>query len=114
MKNKEEINAINGRIRELNEDELTEVVGGLVLEDLTEGSTVYLIGSYNGDSYGGHGTHEAAIGWGDLKIGRVFMDGRAAPVEIMRYGQTIGFTTLSSISLTDPSLTTDPTGQPEQ
>ena len=60
--------------------------------------SVELVGPYHGDSYGGHGTHTAAVGWSGLTVGD-YKPGRAAPVRIDRNGTPIGWAPLSSIRL---------------
>ena len=59
---------------------------------------VELIGPYHGDSYGGHGTHTAAVGWSNLTIGAV-CPGRAAPFRIDRNGTPIGWAPARSIAI---------------
>ena len=58
--------------------------------------SVELVGPYHGDSYGGGGTHTAAVGWSGLTIGDI-KDGRAAPYRIDRNGTPIGWAPASSI-----------------
>ena len=58
--------------------------------------SVELIGPYQGDSYGGNGTHTAAVGWKGLTIGDI-KEGRAAPYRIDRNGTPIGWAPKSSI-----------------
>lgn len=58
--------------------------------------SVELTGPYHGDSYGGGGTHWAAIGWTGLTIGAI-IEGRAAPYRIDRDGIPIGWAPASSL-----------------
>jgi hypothetical protein len=58
--------------------------------------SVELVGPYHGDSYGGNGTHTAAVGWNGLKIGQ-YIEGRAAPWRIDRNGTPIGWAPTSSL-----------------
>lgn len=58
--------------------------------------SVELIGPYNGDSYGGGGTHTAAVGWTGLTIGAI-KEGRHSPYRIDRNGIPIGWAPESSI-----------------
>ncbi|KAK8888383.1 hypothetical protein M9Y10_039453 [Tritrichomonas musculus] len=60
--------------------------------------SVELVGPYHGDSYGGGGTHTAAVGWKNLKIGAI-REGRAAPYRIDRNGTPIGWAPASSLKL---------------
>ena len=60
--------------------------------------SVELVGPYHGDSYGGHGTHTAAVGWKGLTIGAI-KEGRAAPYRIDRNGTPIGWAPKSSIRI---------------
>ena len=58
--------------------------------------SVELVGPYFADSYGGGGTHKAAIGWKGLTIGDI-KEGRKAPYRIDRNGTPIGWAPASSI-----------------
>jgi hypothetical protein len=60
--------------------------------------SVELVGPYHADSYGGGGTHTAAVGWQGLKIGEI-IPGRAAPYRIDRNGTAIGWAPASSLRL---------------
>lgn len=60
--------------------------------------SVELVGPYHGDSYGGGGTHRAAIGWQGLRIGAI-REGRAAPYRIDRNGTPIGWAPASSLRI---------------
>jgi hypothetical protein len=60
------------------------------------GSPVHLVGAYHGDSYGGGGTHTAAVGWSNLTIGQ-YIQGRNAPYRIDHNGTPIGWASLNSI-----------------
>jgi hypothetical protein len=64
---------------------------------LREGAPVHLVGNYNADSFGGGGTHNLAIGWDGLSIGRVFRDGRQSPFEILHNGVAIGWASAGSL-----------------
>jgi hypothetical protein len=58
--------------------------------------SVELVGPYYGDSYGGSGTHTAAVGWKGLTIGAI-REGRKAPYRIDRNGTPIGWAPASSL-----------------
>ena len=58
--------------------------------------SVELVGPYFADSYGGGGTHTAAVGWSGLSIGRI-IEGRKAPYRIDRNGVAIGWAPASSL-----------------
>ena len=58
--------------------------------------SVELVGPYYGDSYGGNGTHTAAVGWKGLTIGAI-KEGRKAPYRIDRNGTPIGWAPASSL-----------------
>jgi hypothetical protein len=60
--------------------------------------SVALVGPYHGDSYGGGGTHNAAVGWQGLRIGD-YQAGRAAPWRIDRNGTPIGWAPTNSLRL---------------
>ena len=60
--------------------------------------SVELVGPYHADSYGGGGTHTAAVGWSGLTIGDI-KEGRAAPYRIDRNGTPIGWAPKSSIRI---------------
>ena len=60
--------------------------------------SVELVGPYCGDSYGGHGTHTAATGWSNLKIGQI-IPGRKCPYRIDHNGVPIGWAPASSLRL---------------
>jgi hypothetical protein len=59
-------------------------------------TAVELIGPYHGDSFGGDGTHTAAIGWDGLYIGACYPD-RIAGIRIDRDDVPIGWTSRSSV-----------------
>jgi hypothetical protein len=61
--------------------------------------SLQLVGPYHADSYGGGGTHTAAVGWQGLKIGDI-IPGRAAPFRIDHNGTPIGWAPASSLRLT--------------
>jgi hypothetical protein len=58
--------------------------------------SVELVGAYYGDSYGGNGIHNAAVGWSNLRIGQIYLD-RKAGFRIDRNGVPIGWAPLSSL-----------------
>ena len=66
--------------------------------------SVELVGHYFGDSYGGGGTHTAAVGWQGLKIGDI-KEGRKAPYRIDRNGTPIGWAPASSLRVKSGRIT---------
>ena len=56
-----------------------------------------LIGPYHGDSYGGNGTHTAAVGWDGLVIGEIVDLRRKAPFRIDRHGVPVAWAPASSL-----------------
>ena len=66
--------------------------------------SVELVGHYFGDSYGGGGTHTAAVGWQGLKIGDI-KEGRKAPYRIDRNGTPIGWAPASSLRVKTGKIT---------
>jgi hypothetical protein len=58
--------------------------------------SIELVGPYHADSYGGGGTHTAAVGWRGLTLGD-FLPGRPAPFRIDRNGTPIGWAPWSSV-----------------
>jgi hypothetical protein len=61
--------------------------------------SVELVGPYHGDSYGGGGTHTAAVGWKNLVIGDIVDLSRKAPFRIDRDGVPIAWAPASSLRL---------------